>query len=133
MKFNLKLLNEKQAAKDYFDKLLEQGARIELLKKNPKRSLQHNAYLHVLFSCYGLEFGYTLDETKTLIKRDLGYFYEKGGVKFLSKTSEMDSKQLSEFIDKFRNLSSKRGCYLPEPHEITDSLYNYIESQKQYL
>lgn len=133
MKYDLTKFEDKASAKEYFNRLIEQGARIEIIKKNPKRSLQHNAYLHVLFSMYGLELGYTLEEAKTLIKRELGYFYEKNGVKFLVKTSGMDSKELSDFINKFRNLSSKQGYYLPEPHEITDSLTNYIESQKQYL
>ena len=120
-------------AKKYFEKLIEGKKRFELKILYPTRSLPQNSYLHLLLSIYGLNFGLTIEEAKTDIKRDLGYFYEKNGHRYLKHTSEMDSKELSDFIDKFRTLSSTRGLYLPEANEITDDQLNDIANNQNYL
>ncbi len=133
MKYNLSSSAEKQNAIEYFKKILDSGCRIELKKLHKKRSLPQNAYLHVIFQCWGLHFGYTLDESKMVVKAMLGYTYIKNNTVFYDKTSKMDSKELTIFIDKFRDESSKQGCYLPSPHEINDRLMNEIESNAIYL
>lgn len=94
----------------------------EIKKVRKPRSLKQNKYLHKLFALYSIEFGSTLAETKTDIKRALGYYYEKGGKRYLANTSEMDSKDLTDFIEKFRKLSADRGLYLPSAEEY---LFNY--------
>ena len=87
----------------------------------------------MIFTLFGLEQGYSVDEAKVIVKRELKYTYINNGVTFLKKTSEMNTKQLTEFIDKFRNWSVKEhNIYLPAPNESLEELENYIESQKQW-
>lgn len=98
-----------------------------------KRTLKQNAYLHVLFSLYGLNFGYTVEEAKAVVKVALGYTYEKNGFVFLVQTRKMNSRELTDFIERFRNYSSYHGCYLPRPNEVTDEILNEIEVNRNFL
>ena len=133
MRYDSKKNNERQQAIEYFKKLLDGKKRFELKAIHPKRSLSQNSYLHVLFSIYGLEVGTTIDETKDDIKRELKYTYIKNDKEYLKKTSNMDSKELTIFIDKFRRFAANDGINLPDPNGITDQLLNYIEQNKQWL
>ena len=133
MIFNTEKANHKENAIKYFTKLIEGNKRFELKELYPGRSLSQNAYMHTLFSLYGLHFGYTLDEVKENIKRDLNYTYEKNGHVYLKHTSEDTTKGITDFIERFRNLSSTRGLYLPKPHEVSDDQLNEIASNQQYL
>ena len=111
-------------ANERFNFLIKNKKTIELKEKRKKRSINQNSYLHVLFALFGLEYGYSLDESKTLIKRELKYIYKKNDHIFLVKTSKMNSKELTIFIEKFRNYSSVNGLYLPTSKEY---LTNYTE------
>jgi len=140
MKYDLKKGYDQHKAEEYLRKLREEGSKISLTKIHPKRSVSQNAYLHVLFSLWGQEFGYTIDESKQTVKHSLGYTYNKSSPdkkKFtyevlLVKTSQMDSKELTIFIDKFRTWSADTcDLYLPSPEEyISEQIYfdNQIES-----
>lgn len=83
--------------------------------------------------CFGLEFGWTLEESKCVVKEQLGYTYEKDGKTFYKKTSKMDSKELALFIEKFKIMAANQGCELPEPKGDLSKIYNYIEQNKHYL
>lgn len=133
MIFDTSKSEHKMKAEAYFAKLIEGKKRFELKILHPKRSLQHNAYFHVLCSLYGLHFGYSIDEVKTDIKIDLGYVYTKNGKDYLKHTSDMTTKELTDFIEKFRNLSAMRGKYLPAPHELSDDDLNEIARNQNYL
>jgi len=104
---------------------MEQSLKIELKKIPKRRTLTQNAYLHVLFSLWGNEYGYSVEEAKIVVKRALKYTYERNGTTFLMHTSEMDTKELSEFVDKFRNWSALNGCYLPTANEIGENYSDY--------
>jgi len=122
---NLHKADHLKRAEVYFDKLVEQGAKIELKKIPQKRTLSQNAYLHVLFTLWGGEYGYTVEEAKIVVKRALNYTYEKSGQTFLVHTSEMNTSELTEFIDRFRNFSANEGYYLPSADEIGDNYADY--------
>lgn len=102
----------------YFSKLLEDGSKIELKKIAKRRTLNQNSYLHAILTLYATEWGWSMEEAKTYIKRTLKYTYEKNGEEFLTSTSLMNTKELTEFIDKFRNLSAHQGFYVPSSDEI---------------
>lgn len=75
---------EVKKAKQYFNKLLTSYSKFELRKITPKRTLKLNSYLHVCINTYAIEFGYTLKEAKTYLKRICPFMvYEKNGQKFL--------------------------------------------------
>lgn len=129
MKFNLSKEGSADKARVYLDKLIEHKSKCEVKKINPNRSISQNAYLHVLFNLWGQEFGYFLSEAKQEIKEAIGYTYTKQVVnpatgeiivkKYLSETHKMDSRELTIFIDKFRDYSSANcGLYLPTSKEF---------------
>lgn len=134
MKYEFKKTFDQQKAREYLEKLIKDESKCEIKKMYPKRSTSANAYLHVLFSIWGNHHGYTIDEAKDTIKRVLGYVYDKPvtlnkkdyniiSCSFVQKTSGMDSKELSEFTDKFRTWSvATCNYYLCSPEE-------YLEEQ----
>jgi len=115
---DLNIPPDKKKAEMYFSKLLEDGAKIELKKIAKRRTLNQNSYLHAVLTLYATEWGWTMEEAKTYIKRTLGYTYVKNGELFLTSTSGMNTKELTEFIDRFRNLSASQGFYVPSSDEI---------------
>ena len=122
MKFELKKTYDQQKAMEYLNKLIKAESKCEVKKLHPKRSTSQNSYLHVLFALWSKEFGYTMDESKQTVKTELGYCYRLTELKFTTefycKTSEMDSKELTIFIEKFRDWSADTcGLYLPSPDE----------------
>lgn len=128
MLLDLTLNTDCLKAESYLKKLIKDKSGIELKKIHKRRTNKQNRYLHAIFALFGAEFGYTIEESKIVVKRALNYTYEKDGQKFLKRTSEMDVKELTIFIDKFRNYSSVNGCYLPSADEFDT---NYIEIMKQ--
>ncbi len=131
---------DKNRAEAYFEQLIKSGSVIEL-KKKQKRTLNQNSYLHLILSWFASETGYTLEYVKTeffkrLCNPDIfnvnvhGIF---GRVKDLRSTTELDTKEMTTAIDRFRNWSgSEAGIYLPAPNE--DEYLQQIEieiSRKQ--
>lgn len=111
--------------------LIEKGFIVELSKKQKARSVNQNSYLHVLFSLYGIEVGLTIEEVKIDIKRACPFgFYKKNGVKYPIQTSKMDTKELTEFIEWFRNFSAQQGYYLPSAEEY--KIHKHMIDQEIY-
>ena len=108
---------EAREASKLLNKYIAKGKRFEMKIVREKRSLSQNSYLHVLFGLFGAHFGFSIEEAKAHIKRNLGCYHETNGEKFLDQTSKMDSKQLSNFIEKMRRFSSEGGLYLPSADE----------------
>lgn len=137
MKLDLSKTLERKKAKVYFDKLLLQNKKIELKVVQPNRSISQNSYLHVVISLYAINFGYTLNEAKTDLKRLCEFMvYEKNGIKYLKETSKMNSKELSEFINWIRNYASLNGLYIPTAEEYKENKFSIdkeINNHKTYL
>jgi hypothetical protein len=127
MLLNLKIPSDHIKAEVYFTKLVKDGSKIELKKIPEKRTIKQNSYVHVLFMLWGTHFGYSLDEAKQVVKSHLGYVYEKNGTWFCTKTSGMDTKELTTFIDRFRNWSSSEGLYLPSAEEYNLRHFDYSQ------
>ena len=118
MKYDLSNSVEKKTAISKLKKYIDEKKIVEIKLVNKKRTLTQNAYLHVCISLYAIEFGYTLYEAKTYLKRNCGFMtYEKNGDKYLKHTSDSDTKELTEFIDWIRNYSGMNGYYIPTPEE----------------
>ena len=128
MLLDLEKLDDVTRAGVYLEKLTRLKAKIEIRKIDKPRTINQNSYLHALFAIFGNEFGYTIDESKILIKRELGWTYKKSGQVFLKHTSDMTVDELSRFIDRFRTFSAHLGCYLPTADEFKD---NHFEIMKQ--
>jgi len=137
MKLNLSDNHDKERFKTYSNTLLDKGAKVELKEVKTKRTLNQNNYVHCLFSLFAIEYGYTLAEAKTFIKRECGFMtYEKNGQKFLRSTADLDTKEMTEFIEWFRNYSSSQGLYLLSLEEYITHRFEIdkeIDRFKPYL
>jgi len=134
MKYNLK--TESKKAIEYLNKLIKNESMIELKKVSLLRTNQQNRYLHKAISLFAIETGYTNSESKQVIKRAIGYVYEKDGIIFYRETSKMDTKEMTIFIDKFRKYCSDFGFYIPSPDEYNfnfDKYENIIYNNREYL
>lgn len=118
----------------------------ELTEKRKKRTVSQNSYLHLLFSWFGLQLGYTLKEVKQEIFKkivcpDIFYNGDSSGPITFDKwksTADLNTKELTLAIDKFRDYASQEaGIYLPEPKDLAMLQDMEIEiskqSSKQYL
>lgn len=122
---------------------------VELTRVSPKRTQSQNNYLHALLQGFGLEFGMTADEAKTVYKRDFNphlYVYERllytdpeTGEEIYSKhlrsTRDLTKDQMADSIDNLLRKSSELGCMLPAADD-TAALYeinNKAEMYNRYL
>lgn len=112
---------DQNKAQVYLDKLITDQSGAILTKINKKRTSSQNRYLHALFQLWSSHNGYTLEEGKAVIKIELGYTYTKNSITFLKQTRSMDTKVLSELIDRFRNLSASQGYYLLTADEFQEN------------
>lgn len=137
MKFDTSKPFDKNKAETRFKVLLEKGAKIELSEIKTKRSLSQNSYLHVVISLCAIEFGNNLDEMKTDLKRACEFMrYEKNGKSYLKRTRDMDSKELTEFIEWIIDFAGKEGLYIPSSDDYLMHRFEIdreIERNKQYL
>ena len=137
MKYDLKNEYEANQAKSKLDYLIEKGKPIDLKEIRAKRSISLNSYYHVCINIYAINFGSTLYEAKTDLKRLCPFMrYEKHGNYYLKETRNMDSKELSEFVEWIRTYSSKNGCYIADSEEYLSNRYaidKEINAHKQYL
>lgn len=137
MKFDTSKPFDKNKAITRFKLLLDKGANIELSEIKPRRTVRSNAYLHVCISLCAIEWGNTLDEQKTDLKRACEFMrYEKNGKSYLKRTRDLDTKQLGEFIEWIRNYAGQEGLYIPTSEEYIMHQFEIdkeIERNKQYL
>ena len=137
MHLDLSIPEDTEKAKEYFNKLLSTKKKIEIKDLSAKRSIRINAYLHICITLFALEFGYTIEEAKTLLKRKCAFMiYEKNDIKFLKRTRDLDNSDCSKFVEFIRNFASQQGCYIPDAEEYKDKKFNIdkqISNNKQFL
>lgn len=119
--------HHRQRAIIRFKNLIEKKAIIELVEKKPKRTIQQNRYLHLILGWFAFETGYTPEEVKQYIFKQIvnpeifydGEIGEIVAVQRWRSTADLDTKELTTAIDKFRDYSSaEAGIYLPEPKDL---------------
>lgn len=143
MIYDLSIKHEKEQAITRFKYLLEKSKKVDLKEKRDRRSISQNAYLHLILSAFGSEFGYTLEEVKQLIFKqvvnaDLFDNGEKGDLIIIQdwrSTSDLDTKEMTLAVNRFLDYSAQNGYRLPEPGDIVwiRELEKQIENNKQYL
>lgn len=128
---------DRQNAIAKFKSLLDKKAVIEVIEKREIRTIKQNSYLHVVFSLFALNFGYTLAEAKHLLKVSCDFMtYEKKKRMFVKSTSMMSKKEIGEFIEWIRNVSAKQGYYIPTAEEYLQEqvrVNREIAQNKEFL
>lgn len=127
MLFNLKKETDRQRFKSFVNKYYKENLVVELTAKKEQRTIKQNSYLHLLLSYFAAEYGCTADEAKIdfykrTCNRDLFVVNKvnKYGQRIttLRSSTELDTKQMTDSIERFRNWSSMTaGIYLPSPNE----------------
>jgi hypothetical protein len=137
MKFDLNNTFERNKYDTYSDKLKLSNSKVELKKLGANRTIPLNSYLHVCISLFAIEYGYTLAEAKTMLKRLCEFMvYEKNGEKFLIETSKQNNDECSRFVEWIRNYSSQQGLYIPDADEYKENKFSIdkeIDKHKTYL
>lgn len=135
--------HEKQQAITRFNHLVQKSKRIDLKVKHPKRSISQNAYLHLILSAFGCEFGYSLEEVKQeifkkVVNKEIFYDGEKDGIITIQQwrsTADLDTGELTTAINRFLNYSAQNGYRLPEPSDLLwiEELEKEVSKNKQFL
>lgn len=118
-----------QKAKDYLNQLIYSGCDFEIKKKLNKRTYSQNNYIHLLFSYFALNTGYTPEEVKQdifkkIVNPEMFYEGEKEkmpGIKIEQwrSTAELNTKEMSFCTERFLDWSAQEaGIRLPEPSDL---------------
>ena len=145
MIYNLSSPLDVQNAKTRLELLIKRGCIVELTEKKQKRSLNQNAYLHLLFGYFASQTGNTLEWVKQqyykkLCNPDL-FIGERedlflGRVKYVRSSADLRTDEMNLSIERFRNWSAaEAGIYLPEATSEAEvaALQVEVERYKTYL
>ena len=145
MVYNLTNPLDVQNAKTRLELLIKRGCIVEIVEKKPKRSLNQNAYLHLLLGYFASQTGNTLEWVKQQYYKKLCnpdiFIGERedlflGRVKYVRSSADLRVDEMKLSIDRFRNWSaSEAGIYLPEATSEAElaSLAIEVEKYKTYL
>lgn len=125
MKFNFSNDDEKKRAILYFKKLLNTDSVIEITKRHQNRTINQNAYLHLLLSYSAQQIGESLYYFKQVIWKQLiapeifrsTYTNPITGVERVEwkSSSDLDTKEMISAIEKLKDWASKEiGLTLPD-------------------
>lgn len=119
------------------ENMLKNKKQVELKERREKRSISANAYLHVCISMCAIEWGYTLEECKVLLKRECSFMvYYKNDKAFLKETRKMDSKELSDFVEWIINYAGRNNLFIPSSDDYLKNQFEIdkeINNHKQFL
>lgn len=145
MVYNLSNQLDVQNAKTRLELLIKRGCIVELTEKKQKRTLNQNAYLHLLLGYFASQTGNTLEWVKQqyykkLCNPDL-FIGERedlflGRVKYVRSSADLRTDEMNLSIERFRNWSAaEAGIYLPEATSEAEiaSLQVEVERYKTYL
>lgn len=145
MIYNLSSTLDAQNARTRLELLIKRGCTVELTEKKKKRSLNQNAYLHLLLGYFASQTGNTLEWVKQQYYKKLCnpdiFIGEKedkflGRMKYIRSSADLRTDEMNLSIERFRNWSaSEAGIYLPEPtsDEEIAAMQTEVERYKTYL
>lgn len=144
-RFDLSNPYKVKEAREYLESLIAEGAKVEIAKKRPLRSLKQNNYLYLILGWFGCEYGISVDEVKVdyfkrVVNKEL-FVREKVNkagktVKYLRSTAKLTTTEMTLAIERFRNWSSAVAeIYLPAPHEeeMLEYVKSVIERNKEFI
>jgi hypothetical protein len=114
-------------ARRLLDEFLNGKSLFEIKRKASLRSLKQNSYLHLILGYFASEYGCSTEQAKVdFFKRTCNkelFEREKVNrhgkiVRYLRSSAELDSKEMTDAIERFRNWSAAVAeIYLPAPNE----------------
>ena len=70
MKYDFKKEKDVQDAREYLELLIKRQNKADLKKINKPKSISQHGYMYACISLFGANFGYSIEEAKTLLKRN---------------------------------------------------------------
>lgn len=121
--------------RDLFEKrskhILDKRLKIEMTVKRELKSLSQLKYLYVCLNMYAVYVGETLERVKVDLKLECPFMHEDyRGYVYLISSAELDTKQMTNFIEWIRNNAAMKGVFIPSPEEYRR---NWIEYEKEIL
>jgi len=98
-------------------KALKGGWKVEFKKYRGNKTIPQLKYYRKVLAIYGGHFGSSPDESARDLKEMFGLAYRKGGFWYIVSVADMNTKQLSDFINKIRRHSMEQGKYIELPEE----------------
>lgn len=109
--------------------LQERKKKVELKEVRNRRSISQNSYLHLILTWFALEYGERTEYIKQVFFKQIvnpEIFRTEYANRMTGEiredwrsTSDLDTKELTTAIDRFRNFAIKEaGIYLPEPSDL---------------
>ena len=130
--YNLKSEIDRKAFNQRILSLLESGDVVRLERVPSPRTTNQNRYYWALIKIISDSTGFSRDEAHAVCKRESGLVYTKSASKkhkFLRSTADLNTKEMSEYIDKVREIGSNIGCYMPSADEY---FQHWAEIDTQY-
>lgn len=143
MKYNLNSSHDVAEANRLLAQLTVDKKVVEIKEVKPRRSLNQNAFLHLLLGAFGSHLGLSLDEAKGVYKRLPGNkelyikHIERDGLtlEYERSSAKLDKEEMSRSIETLREWSAKMGYPLPTAtdQEWLRQIENEIERNGRYL
>lgn len=125
MIYNLADELDRERGQTKWNALLKKGAMVELTEQR-KRSLNQNAYLHVLLGVLAMEFGESIEYCKQMIFKRLinpQTFVQNVQDRFVGETQvirssrDLTAEEMNICIDRLKKWAYEQGVYLPDAGE----------------
>lgn len=120
--------------------LLDRRTVVELSERKPKRTIPQNSYLHLLIGEFAMQTGNTMDWVKQeyfkrhcnkeLFVRMKYDELTKCEVAVLRSSRDLDTKEMTTAIDRFKKWAAEGGVDLPEAED--KKWLGYIEREIQH-
>jgi len=130
--YNLSAEYDRNAFNQRCEALMNAGdvIRLERVPKPPTGN--QNRFYWALIGIISDATGFSTDEAHTVCKREAGLYYTKEANrkhKFLRSTADLDTKEMSDYIEKVREIGTAIGCYMPTADEYVQ---NWAKIETQY-
>lgn len=136
------LSNPEEATKatEYLKQAIRNGWLVEIKRKQKTRSLNQNAFFHLLLGYFGLQYGYTMNESLTIeeakvkIKRQFSdiFVYFKNDEPYIKSSADLTVEEMNIVIDRLYRLATDMGVTLPlvDNAETRALMSNEIEKNR---
>lgn len=143
MKFDLASTKDSGEAMMFLTEQIREKKKIDIKVIKPRRSLNQNAYLHLILGEFAMFVGCTLEEAKLLYKQLPGnksiYVYKKEvkgkEFEFVRSSADLNVEEMNKSIDTLHEWAVKMGHPLPPATDMEAlmRIENDMEKQSRYL
>lgn len=92
---------------------------VTIRRYRPPKSSGQNRYLHgVVIKLLAEHCGYDPEEMRDALKWRFLRTHEGGDLPAVRSVADLDTAEMTEFIEQIRRLAAELGCVIPDPGEI---------------